>query len=254
MTSSTLDPALLKRLQELSSRCKRQQQVISTDFLDAETVARIRTAHSVISQERTVFSGGYDGAERQALFFLPDWLEKDAFLSEDSLHLLKITPAEPTGLSHRDYLGSLLSLGIRREKTGDILVQPDHAQLIVFPELIPYLTSNLTHIGRTSARVEEIPFSALTLPEKHTTTFTRTVASLRCDSVLSAAFSLSRGDAAEAMKKGLVSIDHLPEEKPDRPVKSGCLLVVRGMGRARMETEQTQSRKGRIFIRIIREE
>lgn len=253
MTSSTLAPALLKRLQELSSRCERQQQVISTDFLDAETVARMQTAHSVIPPQ-AIFSGGYVGAERQALFFLPDWLEKDAFLPGDYLHLLKITPAEPTGLSHRDYLGSLLSLGIRREKTGDILVHPDHAQLLIFPELIPYLTSNLTRIGRTSARVEEIPLSALLLPEKHTTTFTRTVASLRCDSVLSAAFGLSRGDAAEAMKKGLVSINHLPEEKPDRPVKSGCLLSVRGMGRARMETEQTQSRKGRIFIRIIREE
>ncbi len=252
MPRFSLDAKLLRRIEELQQRCRQRQQITYTDFLDVHTAAQIQQLPE-FHQTNHIFSGGYADADRKILFFLPDWQEKDTFYPELLLKLLKITPAASQGLTHRDYLGSLLALGVKREKIGDILVLTDCAEVIILPSLLPYLTSNLAHIGRTSAIAAEIPFEELVLPQRHFSTTTRTVARLRCDSVLAAAFSLSRSEAVSAIMKGLVTVNHLSEDKPDRLLPSECMLSIRGKGRVQIKAEADRSRKGRIFIHIIRE-
>ncbi len=248
------DALWLNRLAELQQRCDRRQQITHTDFLPTETAAETAAYLARNAWVPWVFSGGFPGAERQALFFLPDWQPPELFDPGTVLTALRIIPSDPAGLTHRDYLGSLMALGVKREKTGDFLLLPELAQLVLMPSLIPYLTSNLTRVGRAAATVEEIPLTALIQPERRTETFTRTVMSLRCDSVIAAAFGLSRGGAAEAIARGLVTVDHRLEEKPDRLLPERCLVVVRGRGRAEVATEYQRSRKGRILITVTREE
>ena len=72
------------------------------------------------------FYGGYPDAERTVLFVLPDYMEADEHFPSEEDEVLCVlscrTSAGSKALTHRDYLGSLLSLGLEREVIGDILV------------------------------------------------------------------------------------------------------------------------------------
>lgn len=91
-------------------------------------------------------------------------------------------------LTHRDYLGSLMGLGIKRESTGDILVRKDGADIIVLKEMASFIMMNMDKAGRARLQFEEVPVSELIVPEFHRIEVTESVSSLRLDNVLSAAF------------------------------------------------------------------
>ena len=146
-----------------------------------------------------VFYGGYDDAERTVAAFLPD------YASEADIPLCVIradTAAGGRKLTHRDYLGSLTGLGIKREMTGDILVRDDGADIIILDDIKDFLLLNYGKAGRTSLDLSALPLSELNIPEAKTVMIKDTVASLRLDNVISSAFKLSRGKAAEAIRSG----------------------------------------------------
>ena len=97
-----------------------QQQVLSQDLL--------RLAG--LSEEGLVALGGYTGAERKILLFLPDWMDPEDAAAQSPLCCLRAAFREEFQLSHRDLLGSLMGLGIVREKVGDILVEADRKSVV----------------------------------------------------------------------------------------------------------------------------
>ncbi len=97
----------------------------ATDFLSPQQRAQaLDLLHLAgISESAYVLQGGYEGAERQVLQFLPDWMEPES--AEAPIRCLRAVFREEEKLSHRDFLGSLMGMGIVREKVGDILVAPE---------------------------------------------------------------------------------------------------------------------------------
>lgn len=192
------------------------------------------------------FFGGYEDAERTICLFLPDYAQP-----EDSHPLAVIRAEIPSGgerLTHRDYLGSLTGLGIRREMIGDILAHEQGADIIIMEEIKDFLLYNYSQAGRTPLKVRDVPLEKLCIPEQKTVLHQDTVASLRLDNVLSSAFSLSRAKAAEAIRCGLVFVNSAPGEKTDMQVKEGDKLVLRGKGKAFLRQVGGRTRKERIFI------
>ena len=90
------------------------------------------------------------------------------------------------------------------------------------------------------------------MPEARVDYIRDSVSSIRLDSIVSSAFRLSRGKAAEAIRKGLVSVDHAECLKPDAAVPEGSSIVLKGKGKAVLEETGGESRKGRIRIVIKR--
>ena len=155
-------------------------------------------------------------------------------------------------LSHRDYLRSLLGLGIERRLTGDILVRPDGADIFIVPGIEAFLLNELHRIGPVEVKTEAVPVCELMVPEIRAEYIRDSVSSIRLDSIVSSAFRLSRGKASEAIRKGLVSVDHAECIKPDAPVREGSSIVLKGKGKAVLEETGGESRKGRIRIIIKR--
>ena len=151
-------------------------------------------------------------------------------------------------LSHRDYLGAVLGLGIERSVIGDILVRDDGADIIVRRDMADYLLQNLTSAGKAHISPEELPLAELRVPDKCVTLFSDTVASMRLDAVLSSAFRISRGKAAGAIRQSLVFVDHLQATRPDMNVREGAELVIRHMGKVRLAEIGKRTRKDRIRI------
>jgi len=248
----TKDEVIVSKIEDRISQCVSGYYVTSTGFLDSHEQALAAVASRNSAGMRPLMYGGYEAAERRMLVCIPtDIPFTDEEATEGLLSVLRVEkPAISRELTHRDYLGSMLGLGIDRSVTGDILVRPDGADIIIVPEIADFLLSEYRQVGRTNIKTSLVPISALILPEIRTQTIRDTVPSARLDTVTSSAFKLSRSKAADAIRAGLVSVDHMENLKPDAKVEEGAVLVLKGKGKAVLAEIGGESKKGRIWIRI----
>ena len=163
-----------------------------------------------------------------------------------------IPPAEKTVPGHRDYLGALMGLGIKRTKVGDIIVGAHGAQIVVAEDMAEYLKDSLTSVGRAIVKVTVSDITGLRPMEIKKEEREYNVSSPRLDNVVSAVFSVSRKSAQEAISRGLVFIDGIQTMKPDQQLKEGQKLVLRGKGKAIYEGTFGKSRKGKDYIRVTK--
>ena len=197
--------------------------------------------------------GGYEDAERKMLCYLPEYLEESTLFEEDSpVVCLRASFYEGDTPSHRDFLGTLMGSGVSRESVGDICVGKGTCDFFVTAEIAPYLLQNFTNAGRTKLRLSAIALQEASIPEPEVKIIHDTVASLRLDSVLSSGFRIGRSLAAQAVSAGKVAIDGLPCERPDKAVKEGAKISLRGSGKIKLAQVNGQTKKGRISVEIHR--
>ncbi|MBR0374206.1 MAG: hypothetical protein IJH91_06745 [Mogibacterium sp.] len=205
-----------------------------------------------------VLYGGYPGADRRILVAAPRDLAEtaEAVLSlDDWLAAVRVSLPGGAGarlLTHRDYLGSVLGLGLERSVIGDILVRSDGADIVIKPEMTEFLLSQYSKAGRANLKLEAISVSELIIPEQRTEEVRCTVSSLRLDNLVSAAFGVSRADAAAAISRGLVSLDHYEATKADKRVEPGSTVVLRGKGKVLLKSEDGTTKKGKTVITVLK--
>ena len=250
----TKDELITARIEDKISQCRDGYYVTSTGILDTHEQALAIAASRHAAGVRTLLYGGYEDAERRMLVCIPrDLPISDEEAAEGLLRVLRVRlPAISRELSHRDYLGSLLGLGIERRLTGDILVRPDGADIFIVPGIEEFLLKELHRVGSVEIKTESVDVDEVIVPEARTEFIRDSVSSVRLDSIVSSAFRVSRGKASEAIRKGLVSVDHAECVKPDAPVREGSSIVLKGKGKAVLEEAGGESRKGRIRIIIKR--
>ncbi|MBR0139076.1 MAG: RNA-binding protein [Firmicutes bacterium] len=244
------DRLLLAQLEDKIAECS-NGIFAHTAFLDSRQCA-LAASHCRSLGSFPLLWGGYDDAERRTAMFLPDYMsEEEAKSDEGPLALLRVSvPKGSPALTHRDYLGSLMSLGIKREVAGDIIVREGGCDIIILKEMGSYLLQEYSRAGRASLSPGLAPLSSLVLSEQRTEEITDSVASVRLDAVCASAFRLSRGKAQEAVHKGLVSVNGLQCLKPDYQPAEGDRIVLRGKGKAVLSSVGGTSRKGRLYIVI----
>lgn len=238
---------LLRRVQDLVRRAEQTGSMTSTGFLSPAEQAAVAQACAGRREARLLLFGGDAECERRAAFFLPDWMEPDAFEPEEHLRALRIDASFGTP-EHRDYLGALLGLGVKRPWVGDIRLDGQTAWVFCLPSVAQQL-SELRQAGRVSVRARLVPLSEVPLPERKRRELSFTVQSLRFDAVLGELFRLSRTSAAKLIAAGAASLNYLPCLKNDAPVKEGDVLSLRGHGKGAVLSVGGQSRKGRLFIK-----
>ena len=199
------------------------------------------------------FFGGYPDAERKMLVYLPDYLETDSLMAEDSpVVCLRATFFQGDSLSHRDFLGALMGAGIGRETVGDICVGTGSCDFFVTAEIAPYVEQSLIGAGRTKVSMSKIPLSEANIPEPEMKEIRDTLASLRLDSVISSGFRIGRSLSVQYIHAGKAAIDGLPCEKADKPVNEGMKISVRGLGKIRLTAVNGLTKKDRISVVIHR--
>lgn len=242
---------LLGRVWDQYDRCHLKNLPAATAFLSPQEQIAARRLLQMLgaAEESYLFFGGYEGAERCRLFFLPDWAWEP---EEGSIRCLRCTWYQEGSLTHRDFLGSLMGMGLTRESVGDILVSGESADVLVTDTVADHLLTSWDSAGRTHLRVEEVPLGHIHIPQAKTKTIRDTVPSLRLDSVVSSGFSLSRGKAAEAIEGGKVQLNWTVCQKAAAEVRQGDTISLRGLGKCTVDEVGKETKKGRIFISIKR--
>ncbi len=244
------DQLLLAVIDDKMNYCENNYIETHTGFLDTHQVSIVNTYFRTLKGRHMLY-GGYPEAERCIAVFLPDYLNEESFItSEDNpLSVLSIRTAKGAkALTHRDYLGSVLSLGLKRDVIGDIVVLDDGADMIILKEMENFLLSNYSKAGHSSLSVEIKPIDKLRYEEISLKHAKDTVASLRLDNIVAAVFNLSRGKAQEAIKSGTVFLNSIETTKPDILVEELDKVVLRGRGKAKIIEVGGRSRKDRICI------
>ena len=197
--------------------------------------------------------GGYEGAERKLLIFLPDYLTENALRDDDSPCVcLRASFYQGDTPTHRDFLGALMGSGIQRETVGDILVGKGSCDFFVTREIAPYILQNFISAGRTRLHLEQISLDQAQIPEPEVKILRDTLPSLRLDCVLSAGFRISRSLAGQYIAAGKAAMDGLPCVKPDKPVSEGASVTVRGLGKIKLAAVGGRTKKDRISVELHR--
>lgn len=239
-----MDEALLPaRIGDAVTACERTG---APQFLGFLTEGQISAAINALKayNVRYDFSGGHENAERQYLCILPDWCEK----AEPPITALTFSYRAADTLSHRDFLGSLMGLGLVREKIGDILVENARAVVFANRDIAKFIIEGISKVGRVGVTVSEGASQPLPQAGK-LVELAETVASLRLDCAVAAIYGLSRTAAAEAIADGLVFVDSVACQKPTKVLAAGNKISLRGRGRAQIIQTDGRSRKGRIILK-----
>lgn len=245
---------LFARAEELLDRSRRQMVITYTDFLTPQEQMRL-SRHLSGSADEWAFFGGYDGAERRRMFFLPAYLaeleetDRAACLQEsfaECLIPLEIRGSGYRELSHRDFLGAVLHLGVERDRIGDICVlSPHRATLFCDRVMADFFTENLSRVANDAVKLSIVTLSADFDGGRRFERISDTVASPRADAVVAALANLAREKAQALFREGRVEIDYEPEARTDRTVDAGTVIVIRGCGKFIIRSLSDKTRKGR---------
>lgn len=237
--------ALFRRLEDYQSRSEKGSPAHSW-FLTEEEQEEVRLWGRRCPEPPVLF-GGREGLERKMAFFFPEWEREREALMKEEIRCVKLT-GELRSLNHRDYLGSVLGLGLTREAIGDILPSEKATYIYCTPAAAGCMERTLSKVGRQNVSVELVNLEEAPLPEKRVEPVTFTVKSLRLDAGAAGVFHISRTEAVERIERGECQVNHRVCLKPDAPLKEGDILSLRGLGKGQIAQIGGQSRKGRLFI------
>ena len=245
-----------KHFIDLSRQAYHRNIITYSDFLNLNEQNILHSIPKDRLYTGLIVFGGYDFAERQMAAFIPDALslrdikDSDIFQSEISvLHISPLNKKYSEALSHRDYLGAILNLGIEREMIGDILITDSEAIVFVKIQMQEFLTENITRIRHTSvlATIDELTdFHYSPRYEE----IKGTVASVRLDSLLSVAFSSSRSKLSGLIEGGKVFVNGRLITSNAYQVKEHDIISVRGMGKFEFIETLAFTKKKRIYVLI----
>ena len=240
------DRSCEKRMDELARRAARTGIAQVTSFL---TPSEVIQAGISAGKEgvRLQTWGGVANAERCLAAFCIDEEELDWPIAM----LLLQWNVRYGSISHRDILGSLMALGMDRGKYGDIYVYPGKAYVAAQKEIAGYVSEALDRVGNVSVRVHS-EAGAIDTPVGDGESMCCTVASLRIDAVIAAAWKLSRTDAQALVRAAKVQVDYRQELRPERIMKENMVISVRGRGRVTLMETIGKTKKDRIRVMLMR--
>ena len=239
------DKLIMSRAEDAVDFAENKYQIKAVGFLNPHQRTLISRNIGYVNDCKYVFDGGYPDAERTMFICYPEYDEYDI---DNIVSVIEISGRELDALSHRDYLGSLMGLGITRENIGDILVFDNGAFLFVKNEIADYIIQNLTKIGRNGINAKIVKCSEAEIPEPKYRELKGTVPSERLDAIIAFVAGTSRSKACELIEKSLVCVNWEIVESVSAKVGEGDLISIRGIGRTRVKKLGGLTKKGRMSI------
>ena len=234
---------LKKRLAELSHRAFERGYTTYSTFLNLQEISILK---SLKLESKYILFGGYENADRCVASFSNDEVYSYPIVC------IKIEPLQQKfsdKLTHRDFLGALMNLGIEREMLGDIKILNNEGYLFCLDKISQYIVDNLSSIKHTSVKckiIDDIPELFNQLPDEEE----YIVSSLRIDTVVSAVFKMSRNSASQLINQEKIFINSKTVYKDSVQLKEGDVVSVRGYGKFIYSQTVNETRKHKMVVAI----
>lgn len=243
------EKAFLQQLTGSIAKSEKQNRCVVTSFYSQAWMREVIKKYlGELTLTNLHFTGGYEDAERQvAICGYNEYMD-----AEGPLRALEIKVKTGIGkaLSHRDFLGAILGLGIDRAKVGDIIVKPFGAYVIIVEELADYVICHLHEISRYGkVEIRPIQLCQMEMEEKKFKEVTGTVQSLRADAIFALAFGISRTLTSKLLQQDKGKCNGMGVKSTDI-LKVGDIGTLRGYGKMRFEAVNGTTKKDRIHIKI----
>ena len=230
------DKICLSQILDKIEFSRTREKIEYTDFLDMYQVALVENFLRKIKFQNYQLYGGYDEAERRILVVYPEKYN-EKMLEKNYNKMVKIVriqlPEEEKGkYSHRNYLGGIVKLGLKREKVGDIIVQEQGADIITiqdFADILKQQLPSLTRFENSQITIEEI--QNLQKREVKIEQVKIIVPSLRLDNFVSDLVRTSRSKAVQIIDQERVFVNGQNETKASKQLKLNDIITIRGKGR-----------------------
>lgn len=222
----------------------------STDFLDPYERSLAKSILNRFIEVDYLENGGVIESERQIINIYPSYYNHENL--PQNIMVLRID-GDIEGLSHKDFLGAILNLGIKRSKIGDILIHEDFTEVIVKKEIGDFIIYNLDKVANKNISVEEGSLETITPVKVLYKEINKTLSSYRLDVYISSTYNLSRQESMNIIKSGNVKVNWETIDKPAKDLAAGDIISIRGYGRSIFHSVEGLSKKGKIraTIRII---
>ena len=243
-----MDSELIKRFDELSNRAYMTGRVQYTDFLSMAELSELECKKNEYAYAGVDTFGGYEDAERKIVRF-GEAEDYDTY----PISVIKVTVSggekfsEP--LSHRDYLGALMNLGIKRSLIGDIICDKGAAFIVCTERIAEYISENLISVARSRVTAE-ITSEEFTV-EKRREEKKCFIPSMRADCIIGEAYNLSRRESLLYFEKELVFVSGRLLLLASKNLSVGDVVTVRGKGKFEI-AEVSETKKGRLCATILK--
>ena len=198
-----------------------------------------------------ITNGIFEDSDRRQIAFVPD-----SFMTEDvenfkildfPCKLLKISiNSKFKEYQHKDFLGSLMGLNIKRELMGDLILENGISYIPVSSKIVDIILVELKQIGRAPCEIEIVEVEKIEeLPNYNYDDKLITVPSKRLDSIVSAITNLSRNKVVEPIEKGKVLVDYAEEKDKSKMIEIGSLITIRGFGKYKLFSDKGETKKGK---------
>lgn len=243
---ATADHEWLKRCEDFEQSVLRYKSVRFSRFVSPHDLAVFQLHFKSSPFVSTLAFGGAGQCERVQIGFFPDYQTPD----QDAFPITPILISDVSGMTHRDILGAVLGLGMKREMIGDIFIDDDKAVLMCDSQVSDFVLYNLDTVGRRKVEVSVCP-KEFAFSQEHRSEIVRmVVASERLDAIVGAAAGLSRNEAATCIAGGNVSVNFVPAEDGAKKLNQGDTISIRHRGRFVLETICGTTKKGRLAVEL----
>lgn len=232
------------RIEDLCRLCDKNNVPKFTGFLDLRQQKIAEYCASGVLPCAFSFYGGYYCAERKMFGVFPDYI--DDRNAQFPISFLKISHSRP--LNHRDFLGSLMSLGIKREIVGDILVGENGSFIILQTSMCDYVTDNITKIGNVGVKISVCQASEVVLSENRFEEMTEIVSSMRLDCVVAAFTNKSRSESEKLVSSERVVVNNETITSCSKNVSDGDVISIRSFGKYIVGSCNSKTKKGRLVL------
>ncbi|BBF42248.1 hypothetical protein lbkm_0930 [Lachnospiraceae bacterium KM106-2] len=240
-----------KRLLELANSAYYKGIPKYTDFMNLNEISIFLSMLKELPKIDYRFEGGYDGAERKILSFY----QKESYIEpEFDIAILEIKPLNAKfsdDLTHRDYLGAILNLGIDRSKTGDILLMEDKTYLFCDGRIATFLTDSLCKIKHTNVSCRQVDHADFHYEPKFEQ-ISGSISSERIDCVIPLAFKGSRSGMSHLIAAGKVYVNGKLMQSNSYQLKEDDVISVRGYGKFIYKGYTNQTKKGRFYATLLK--
>lgn len=251
------DRLLVSKILDKLEFVQKKNSIETTDFLDMHQKV---VAEKVLKSQKItnyICYGGYSNAERVMLVIYPEKLEEvfnnNQYDFNNIVRVVKVTlPNEMRGkYSHRDYLGAVIKIGLKREKVGDIIVNLDGADLIVSKDISKYIVDSFKELTRFSkSDIYEENIEKLNITEPKTEVLNIIIPSMRMDSIVSELIRTSRSKALEIINAERVFVNSEVITKNSKMLKENDIITVRGKGRFKIIKILNSTKKGNLVLEV----